>query len=240
MCTRPVTITQNIAGRVVARTVPCGKCAECRSVSQASFAALTLMESAHCSSFCFATLTYRDDALPWKSISEEYSALLRGIPYELDSYGAIGLTDSNIQGAWVTYAPTLFREDLKHHLKRFRKYLGERSKLFRYGFFGEYGSRRNRPHYHGLLFNLTFDEIDKFRSLWEKYYGSAKLISIPRLNPDGSDAYVKVSKYISKYVSKGSKLPDFVKDGYAERPRKMLSRCYGLQNIDLEYLRNFI
>lgn len=240
MCTRPITINRNVAGRVVTRTVPCGKCAECRSMNQSSFAALTLMEAEQCSSLCFATLTYRDVELPWKLISEESSALIRGIPYELDSYGAIGLTDSNIQGAWATYAPTLYREDLKLHLKRFRKHLGERSKVFRYGFFGEYGSRRNRPHYHGLLFNLTPEEIDLFRSFWEGYYGSAKLISVPRLNPDGSDAYLKVSKYISKYISKGSKLPDFVKDGYAERPRKMLSRGYGLQNIDVEKLRNFI
>ena len=237
MCTNPITINHRYGNKVVSRVVPCGKCSECRSIQQSQFAALTLMELADADSFVFATLTYRDKDMMWSLVNGDDYDLQRGLKYSLSSEGKLTFTKLDD----LVYYPTLHREDLKDHMKRFRKSIGiERSKMFRYACFGEYGSRRNRPHYHCCLVNLSPQECSIFSDLWQKYYGSACLINIPRFNLDGSNAYLKVAKYIAKYVSKGDALPDFCRFSSVEKPRKMCSRSYGLRNLDISRLRNFI
>lgn len=81
--------------------------------------------------------------------------------------------------------------------------------------------------------------MNLFEFLWSKYYGNCETFHVPRFNDDGSNAFVKVSNYISKYISKGDALPDHVIDGYAHRPRRLSSIRYGRKDLDLEKLRNF-
>lgn len=56
--------------------------------------------------------------------------------------------DSNL--TYGSKDATLVKRDIQLWLKRLRKRLGP----FRYFLVGEYGPQTNRPHYHGLLFNL--------------------------------------------------------------------------------------
>lgn len=81
-----------------------------------------------------------------------------GLHTYIDSDGKI---KSNNAFLTLTYDPekyngaTLVPEDLTNFFKRLRNAIGE----FRYYAVGEYGSQRQRPHYHVLLFGNHFDDM---------------------------------------------------------------------------------
>ena len=57
----------------------------------------------------------------------------------------------------------LNKSDLQKYFKRLRKTLDKR---VRYYAVGEYGTKRGRPHYHILLFNVKDDDEQKIRNAW--------------------------------------------------------------------------
>lgn len=244
MCTRPISVRKTVAGRCIERVVPCGKCEECRSKQRAEVALLTLLESEKHEAFEYMTLTYRQDDLPLAETSiidgvrtitgyergrhftrvDDFKECCKPIHY--DSY---------------SICPTLYRQDWKEHMHRFRAACARKglSKDISFIQFGEYGSRRKRPHFHCIMFGLTPEHVDLFSGLWSRYYGNCDVWHVNRFNEDGSNAFVRVSNYISKYIAKGDELPAHVVDGYAEKPRRLSSIRYGRKDLDLEQLRNF-
>lgn len=74
-----------------------------------------------------------------------------------------------------TNVSTLFKRDFQLFMKRLRKRYGEG---IRYYYAGEYGSTFGRPHYHALIFGLTFDS-DKY--LWEVSSSGFQLFRSPSL-----------------------------------------------------------
>lgn len=80
----------------------------------------------------------------------------------------------------LTYSPehlpkggTLVPADLEQFRYRLRYVVGP----FRYYFIGEYGTQRNRPHYHGLLFGIVPNN-DWLQSFWGKGRTHVGLLSV--------------------------------------------------------------
>lgn len=122
------------------------------------------------------------------------------------------------------------KEDVQKWLKRGRKRLNKEIKYF---ITSEYGPRTLRPHYHGVIFNVTEEEIRFMFKDWEKHFGFYSAENVDLSKGDMS--------YCAKYCSKGmyehplcSK--DFFythKDGsISEYHSKHYERCLELFGMD--------
>lgn len=248
MCTSPITVKHTYKGNSSIRfdVVPCGKCSECRAKAQSEFAALSVLEAESAGSIGFLTLTYNNDSLPialstrFESEPALITAIERGSVWNPGPVDGSFMCSPICKGSFYI-CPSLCRSDVQKHIKRFRQdYFrrhGERCD-FRFTFFGEYGERFKRPHYHMLIYGLDETEVRRFADLWT--FGFTQVSYVTHFNADGSDAFAKVSRYVSKYVGKRDFLPDFVQAGFAEKPRKQSSIRLGVRDIKLEDLTNFI
>lgn len=256
MCINPVQRTISYKGNFSRKTitVPCGKCAECRAKLQSEFAALSCLEAESAGSIGFLTLTYDNDHLPfWLTSWREFEfdgkiiteLFCRGVERgETCNPGPVFKNFHNrpINKGSFYLCASLNRVDVQKCIKRYRedyvrRHNGERCD-FRFSFFGEYGERYGRPHYHMLIYGLDRIELDYFCKQWT--YGFTDCKYVTHFNADGSDAFSSVSRYVSKYVGKKDCLPDFVLAGYAEKPRKQSSIALGTRNLKQDVLRNFI
>lgn len=248
MCTRPINVTKMLAGKPKTYTVPCGKCDECLAKRRNEVALLTLLESDGFECMDYFTLTYEQDKLP-VAISERIDGKRRIIGFQRgrDCYDW-QLVDFKTKCSPVhdddglSVCPSLNPEDWRSHMHRFRAWLrrNDLPKDISFIQFGEYGEKRSRPHHHVVVFGLIPETRAKFIELWESYFGSCRCDTVSRFNLDGSNAFLKISKYISKYISKGAHLPRFVRAGYAIKPRRLSSVGYGRKKLDIERLRSFI
>lgn len=147
-----------------------------------------------------------------------------------------------LDSLFISYTPTLYFHDVQNTLKRWRIGYQRKNKMklpdFKYVFFGEYGTEfTRRPHYHGLFIgkDLTKELVKDFMSYWT--YGSVKdLKVVPQLNKDGTNAHGLLSKYVSKYVGKGSFDHEPLNLGLTLNQRgaisKKLGQCLPQQVID--------
>lgn len=247
MCTHPTRVTRFLAGKPKTVTVPCGKCDECLAKRRNEVALLTLLESEDYATLDFFTLTYDSERLPI-ALSECDESYRRIIGFERarvrpEKYGNGVRCAPHFNADYsLCYCPSLFPEDWRAHMHRFRAWCKRNSINTKFSFiqFGEYGELYHRPHYHCLFFGFTTEMSDKFVSLWESYFGHVDCVSVPRYNSDGSHAFLKLSKYISKYISKGKHLPSHVRAGFAVMPRRLSSIGFGRKNLDIDRLRSFI
>lgn len=207
---------------------------------------MCFLEAEKRNSLHFITLTYNNKWLPvaWcdkDADSPRIDALCRGsdcYDWQVQNWFEHGC-DVELDDDGCSVCPTLYREDVKNWFKRFRQYCRRNSILVDFSFacFGEYGERRSRPHYHVLVAGLDDSQARLLSSLWK--FGFSLCKPIPRFNPDGSDGFALTADYVSKYICKRDKLPEFVKAGYAEAPRRQSSINYG-KDLDFNKLRPFI
>lgn len=134
------------------------------------------------------------------------------------------------------FTPSLNRRDLRLWIKRCRVYWkrehGEQLD-FSYLSCGEMGPRTCRPHYHICFFGLKDEHIRYFCRLWKYGYWNWKPVMC--INKDGSSGFLKASRYVSKYVSKGVFECDSVKIGACEKPRLQCSVGLG-KDLPLEVI----
>lgn len=250
MCTCPITIKKLLpTGQCFEHVVPCGNCEECRSSYQSQLACRVAQEASARGSLHFFTLTYNNAWLPVTRI-EYVDSEKENLPiafYRGSSCYDWQLADWTNNGCCLVQdddfgmvCPSLRREDVKNWLKRYRSYCDRHhiSKDFAFTLFGEYGERKSRPHYHALVVGLSDSQANILSNMWT--FGFCQLKSIPRFNKDGSDAYVLTSVYVSKYIAKRDKLPEFVKLGYAEKPRGQSSVGFGMSGVDFSKLFPFL
>lgn len=246
MCTRPTNVTRFVAGKPHTYTVPCGKCDECLAKRRNEVALLTLLESENYSSLDYFTLTYDSMRLPL-ALSENDEKYRRIIGFERgrirpEKYGdGVRCAPHYNKDYSLSYCPSLCPDDWREHMHRFRAWCKRKGLDTKFSFiqFGEYGEKYRRPHHHCLFFGLSPEMSDKFVSLWEDYFGHCDFVHVNRFNDDGSNAFLKLSKYISKYISKGKHLPSFVRAGFAVMPRRLSSIGFGRKNLDIGRLRSF-
>lgn len=153
--------------------VSCGKCVECLEAKRKQLYVKLYYEFMNSTSAHFITLTYRDESVPHCFVVGSGEDLLN-----------------------------LCRADVTSHIKRWRSLCNKKGyDLSRFSYFlcSEYGSKYLRPHYHILIFNVDdFRAVSLFNQMWIDYYGFTLDKPIGREHKD----FVKVSKYVSKYVTK--------------------------------------
>lgn len=211
-------------------------------------AALAVIEANKEGSMHFFTFTYNNRTLPVRPFGAGFdkSDILRGRDINestLDLWKRDGCSPFVSKPVSLTFTPSLFRQDLRLFIKRIRvRYLREfGSDLpLRYLAFGEYGSRSARPHYHLLAFGLTDSQARFVADAWSKDFGFSHCQPIPAFNKDGSSGFAAAASYVAKYISKGDFVPQFVRDGLAEKPRRISSIRFGYPSPDeVERLRRF-
>lgn len=262
MCTSPITIRRNyplIGEREY--VVPCGKCEECTNKKQAEFGALALHAALKADSLVFITFTYRNEMCP-VALSEEtvfrsengeaINREVRVIGFErgcdpwIDSNGVFmnEVRPQFVTNPQVYVSCSLHREDVKNTLKEFRrewkKLSGEYPKLS-YAVFGELGEQRGRPHYHGLFFGLTPPMVKMLTDIWNRRFGFTYVVP-PNFNRKLSlDEIIAVTRYTSKYISKGvcSRWAHLLP--YVEKPRRQSSLNFGdFSQEEISQLSDFI
>lgn len=160
-------------GLIYTIPVNCGKCLNClrRRTSQWSF---RIMEQLKISENAkFVTLTYDTANIP---LSEKGLMTLRKTDLQ-DFFKR--LRYEQIENKNITY---------EEYERLRRKMKVEKLKAIRYYAVGEYGTKRNRPHYHIILFNCRNDEIIS------KAWGKGGIHVMP--------ANINTIDYVLKYLMK--------------------------------------
>ena len=191
-------------------------------------------------------LVYNSRSLDFSDMVEPVKAALsetceRSFPryfdFDLDKFNEL---EPNYR-YFVRLTPSISREDVRLWLKRCRvQYLREFKRElpdFSYTLASEYGGRFCRPHYHILFFGLPLKDVFFFLERWK--FGFYQYKEIQRFNKDGSDAYALASRYISKYINKGSFECRSVQDGCAEKPRVCQSLRFG-KGLMSDSIRDYI
>lgn len=129
---------------------------------------------------------------------EQYAAELRGTPL---SYFVT-----------LTYAPKFLpkygvcKRDVQLFLKRLRITLERKFNIppFRYCVFSEYGKNTHRAHYHMILFGVDLGKLTYPFHVLEKYIRKTWQMGFVDVKPCHDNSF----KYLSKYLLKGSNVPD--------------------------------
>lgn len=205
--------------------VPCGQCSECLRKRQQDWTIRTLIEWEHTvvrRKFIpyFVTLTYDDSH--------------------------ISIIDTDIEPIYVLNYKDVHQ--LWNYLRIAKGWHAERD--YRFFLCGEYGSQRHRPHYHLLLFVRDEQFVKDLSDYWyhsfcpqalnlvhsHKYEFGEIGVYVKKIDISSYTSADKVSRYISKYVSKGSfdftKSPEH-RDFYRKFPSRLFcSRGFGMQRLE--------
>lgn len=191
-CQKPIMIRNKSVTRGSIQA-PCGKCENCLKRRVSNWSFRLLQEDKVSDSSYFLTLTYGSEFCP------------------------------------VPVTKNGFMDLSKHHLQLFFKRLrkahgsdGDIGKSLKYYAVGEYGGKRQRPHYHIILFNARLElligakyadavksgilELDGKRQFECEYWSDAKLDAYRGGITIGKVSGASVG-YTMKYVSKPSKVP---------------------------------
>jgi len=122
---------------------------------------------------------------------------------------------------------TLKKRDIQTFMKRLRK---NSDKKLKYYICGEYGSKRNRPHYHAIIFNADVERIEK---AWSQYKAGLGYVKF-------GDMYIgEVNEasigYTLKYMQKPGKIPMHQNDDRQKEfslMSKGLGQNYVTNNMD--------
>lgn len=143
------------------------------------------------------------------------------------------------------FTPSLYVRDVQLWLKRARvsyeRTYKKKFSDFSYAGCGEMGPNTCRPHYHFCFMGLTRHEVDFLCNLWKEDYGFVYVEQVKRINDDKSDGFLKVARYIGKYISKGKFECDSVKCKDALSVRLLTSKHMGtvLDDNLISYYRGY-
>lgn len=196
-CTHPVYIPRTGAKEIGLDgkrydTVPCGKCLACRKERSKAWAIRCMMESTYYEDSIFATFTYDPENLSY-------------------AIGADGIG-----------RPTLLPKDLQDFWKRLRKELSLQGRRIKYYACGEYGDHTFRPHYHAIIFGLSFMDKDLLCNTWKHGLVDVEPVTLATCN------------YVAGYVQK--KLYGAVADEVYLGREKPFSRMS--KKLSAQYVRD--
>lgn len=84
---------------------------------------------------------------------------------------------------------------------------------------------------------------DKFanfmRAEWIANAGFCDVKKVSAINRDGSSGFVKVSRYISKYIAKPKDICPWISEGIVEAPRRLSSRDFGTHKDYIQQIKSY-
>ncbi len=236
-CTSPRTMYyRDLLGARHAFLCPCGKCIACLHNQQDSWAIRALETTKAKPVFVYDTLTFRTSALPMVElcdildanpdivVSEQSAYMLQfynSCPYTVGKSSRIPYVDRQIIRDWIRRGRENYVYD--HSGKR---------PDWKYMVCMEYGPKTSRPHFHLLFWGISQVDYKKYFGIpWFERFGRTKP-SYFNYSSTPKDREC-ITRYISKYCSKGVFESPWVRDGILPKPFKCVS-----QGLGVEYLQN--
>lgn len=208
MCTQPITkqIRSSKYASPFGILIPCGKCLECLRDKQNEWVVRLYMESKYHSNILFFTLTYSPDSVP-ELVHRPTGEIYR----------------------------TVYKKHLQDWFKRFRqryfKKYGVTADL-KYFITSEYGPKTKRPHYHGIIFGVSYTDFNTFALAdWRINFGYVNCQEV-KLSSDLSvrdKSLSNVMRYVGKYCMKGEFENPFVADKKVLPSFRLISKGIGKQ-----------
>lgn len=211
---------------------PCGKCTACLHNHQDSWRIRLLETCNFYGSFVYDTLTFRQSSMPMVDITDFYEEVK--LHKDAISPQSVKLIERYSRGYYGWQVPYVERSIIRDWIRNARELFvydhGYRPK-WKYMVTLEYGPKYSRPHFHLMFFGISKADYRKYLGkVWEEKYGFTKFNFI--IGDDRADAS-RISRYISKYISKGSWDSPLVLDGILPKPFRSISH-----GIGSEYLRH--
>ena len=141
-CPEPRTVSREIGpGDYEKIQVPCGQCLICKESHRQEWTFRVQQEAREARNALFLTLTYSEDTIPRNTIGEAT------------------LSKRDLQ---------LFHKKLRQRIARdpIVAKMALKWPPLRFYAIGEYGTNTNRPHYHGIYFNIPASVKDKITDIW--------------------------------------------------------------------------
>lgn len=183
--------------------VPCGQCCECKKRYQNDWMIRMSFEATQWTKLCFVTLTY-DDA--------------KEIPY----YIYPDCPDDKFL--------TVYKPHVQNWIKAMRTDLKRKKDLdFKFFVCAEYGPKKGRPHYHGLFFGLSREDMLPYLYKWYKQHGIFDAQDVPILSSKDRNC---VARYVAKYCSKGVFENPLVKLDQVDPCFRLVSKGMGKCYVD--------
>lgn len=218
------------SGESLVREIPCGNCASCLHRLQDSIC-IRCEETAKWSDYMvYDTLTFRNDSIQWidatdllynsSKVSDSSIKILEKYYPDLK----IPIFEKKVFSAWLKRGRELYNY---YHRKAIKE--GRMSRLhIKYLICEEYGPKSSRPHAHLVMFGIKpQDYLKFFAKPWRNTYGFTKTKYISKFTKSREKDLQCISRYISKYISKGDFESPLVKDGLQPSPWRQLSHGFG-------------
>lgn len=243
---------------------PCGKCVNCLQKEQDAWAVRLTESARYHKRMIFDTLTVSPIAMPYIDIldglnltfkkKDSYDKmrdmLIKSYDIAREFYPHMSRESWKIiakNGGRLLYFP---KSEVQNWIKRGRECMrrdyaksGLTAPNFEYFLVEEYGSKTSRPHFHVLVFGLTLDEwFHYFGRPWRTLYGFTKHV-YKEFSPDMQKDFNCMIKYVSKYVTKGEFEIPLVRDGFYQKPYRLISKGIGshyLDNHKFDIFRNAV
>lgn len=214
---------------------PCGHCISCLHNNQDSWSIRIRETVEHFHSFVYDTLTFATPSLSYRNITDKvlsvgFDRFPKDVQNLIDRYS----TFDRETGEYLALAPCIDKKIVQNWIKRGRENFflkhGYRPKM-KYFFVEELGPKTSRPHLHCLIFGLSrADYVEFFAKPWRRDFGFTKTKFIEGGTDKDRDC---ISRYLSKYVSKGVFESPLVQFGLIDKPFRLISK-----GIGVEYLNN--
>lgn len=220
---------------------PCGHCVACLHNAQDSWSIRINETAKFCDQheFIYDTLTFSPEKLPkvvlpdscWETASQASRDLF-------SLYSAEYMRCTGEEAKCVV--PYVTREIIRNWIRRARELYvynhGVRPK-WKYVVFMEYGPKTSRPHFHLLFFNISRSVYnDYLANVWKRDYGFVKTFLVRNDTSKGREC---ISKYISKYCSKGVFDSPLVLESFAPKPFRCISNGIGAEYLQSGFARSF-
>lgn len=202
---------------------PCGHCIACLHNQQDAWQIRAYETTREFPMFVYDTLTFRPKDLPVVELSDITDAL--PVAVSGASYNMLRFYSKD-----CSVIPYVTRDIIRDWIKRGRElYVYDKGKRpnWRYMIFMEYGPKTSRPHFHLLFWNISKVDYKRYFGIpWFKRYGTTK----PTYFNSNSSLKDRscISRYISKYCSKGVFESPWVTDKLVPKPFHYCSNGLGL------------
>ncbi len=190
--------------------LPCGHCAVCRKNKRKEMTVRLTNEIESNEQSSFLTLTYKTEELPYVNVKTGEIKRYKELKKIMDDFF---YEESYVLKDWN---PTLLKSDLQNFIKRLRKHLSTKVKKdstkegrdyvenIRYFAVGEYGVKKQRPHWHVIIFGWIPSDLEVFANRGQ--YNLYRSKQVEKCWTEGisivGECNNAVAKYCAQYVTK--------------------------------------